>query len=379
MIYLDNAATTPVNPEVLNVMLPYFTEKWYNPSALYSKAKEVRKDIDRATSIIKSFINAKYDDEICYTSGGSEGNCWAITGFINYYRNMNKDVLIISTPIEHKSIQLCLQNCPRTVEVCYVDIDSNGSVVLNSLENILKKYFKKKTILCSIQFANNEIGTIQNMKQICAIAHQYGAIVHSDAVQAFGQIYIDIQEINVDLLSISGHKINAPKGIGFLYIKRGTKINPLIYGTQFNGMRGGTENVPYIMGLAKAVELCRPQEKARLISIRNYFIEKLKKQFNCKINGHLSNRLPNNINVTFNNNITGEALIYMLDMDNIMISAGSACNAHTNKPSYVLKAIGLSDVDIYKSARFSLFDNINETDVDIIMRKLTDAIKTISI
>lgn len=386
MIYLDNAATTPVKKEVLDAMLPYFTEKWFNPSSLYNKATEISKDIKSARDTIGRFIKAN-GEEIFFTSGGSESNCWAIEGFVNYCRSKSKTPpAIITSKIEHKSILLCVETIKRIgdASIYYVGVDKNGFIDLDSLNNILNvaSHINGSNILVSIQFANNEIGTIQHIKEIADLVHSYGAVFHTDAVQAFGQIPIDVNELHIDMLSASGHKIHAPKGIGILYVRNGIKINPLIYGTQMDGMRGGTENVPYIMGMAKAVQLCDLSFPAQIskINIRNYFIAKLLR-IGCKLNGdgiYDINRLPNNINVTFSQNITGEALIYMLDTGGIIISSGSACNSHTNEPSYVLKEIGVPEEEIYKSVRFTLTEDLTDSEVDEVMCQIKKAIKVIT-
>ncbi len=350
-IYLDEAATTKPKEEVIQAILPYLYEKWHNPSSLYSPSKSIKKDIEDVRKNVADTINADAS-EIFFTSGGSESNNWVIQGFHNQY----PEAAIITTTIEHKSILKCVDDIPN---VHFVGVNKYGAVVLEQLKNMLQ-YIKTRPILVSIQYANNEIGTIQNIKTIAELVHKYGGILHTDAVQAYGHIPIDVGQ-GIDLLSASGHKIGCPKGIGFLYKRNGVSIKPLIYGSQEQGMRGGTENVPYIIGLGKAVELIKNKKvDYDLCSKRNYFINQLKYKLGGKINGSMLNRLPNNINVTFSQSITGEALIYMLDTFNIYISAGSACNSHSVQPSYVLQEIGLSDDEIYKTVRITLPDNIDE-------------------
>lgn len=351
--YFDAAATTQVDIEVFNAMQPYFISKYYNPSSLYSTSKEIKKDIDNARHIIANSINAE-DNEIYFTSGGSESNCWAIQGFCKAYSH----TFVLTSKLEHHSIIECCNDLSSNNPVGYIDVSVDGTIDLVDLENELKHFSKYYPILVSIQLANNEIGVIQDIKTVAEIVHKYNAVLHCDATQAYCHIPIDVKELGVDMLTASGHKINAPKGIGFLYIRNGVDISPMIYGSQENGMRGGTENVPYIIGLAKAVELhqkCNNEfyQKA-LAEVQSYLIKQLKENFDCHINGSLTNRLHNNVNVTFNLPITGEALIYMLDTTGICISAGSACNSKSNQPSQVLKAIGLTNGQALKTIRITI-------------------------
>ena len=371
MIYLDEAATTKPKQEVIEAMMPYLTEQFYNPSALYSGANKVKKDIENAKKTIGDFINADSND-IYFTSGGSEANCWAIQGFINYCNRKGIEPTIITSVIEHKSILSCVDN--MNIDVHYIGVDHKGFIDMVALENVLEyvtcnnKYSKT---LVTIQHANNEIGTIQRVKDIANIVHKYNAVFHTDAVQSFGHVPIDVKELDVDMMSASGHKISAPKGIGFLYKKNEIKIDPLVYGSQMNGLRGGTENVPYIMGMSRAVELVENVTKYqfRMNFLRSHFIEQLE-LLGCKINGSLIERLYNNINVTFDQNIIGESLVYLLDMSEIMVSTGSACNSKSIEPSYVLKAIGLSDEDAAKTIRITLPDNITTDKIDKVISEL---------
>ena len=376
MFYLDTASTVQPKQEVIETMMPYLTEQWHNPSSLYSESTKIKKDIERARKIVGNFIGAN-NDEIYFTSSGSESNCWVIQGFVNYCNRRNKEATIITSVIEHKSIMECVK-CANA-DVNYVDVDKFGVIDTHCLELLLHNaYNEAKEILVSIQFANNEIGTIQDIKTIARLVHKYEGILHTDAVQVVGQIPIDVKELEIDMLSCSGHKIGAPKGIGFLYKKNGIEIDPLIYGSQMDGMRGGTENVAYIMGMAKAIELCDISEDKiiEMYKKRDYFIGCLEYKFGCKLNGY-SYRLPNNVNVTFPQNITGEALLYMLDMSDIKISTGSACNSKSIEPSYVLKAIGLADEEAMKSIRISIFDGITYKDIDEIIEEINKAIKLI--
>ena len=357
-IYLDSAATTQVKQEVIDAMMPYFGERFYNPSSLYGPSIDVANDVYKARETVGKFIGAK-PEEIYFTSGGSESNCWAIQGFIKNCIDIREAPLVIASKIEHKSIIECV----NSLYSCYykfVNVNRDGFVDLKVLDSILEEYYQYKKIIVSIQFANNEIGTIQNINKISELVHRYGAIFHTDAVQAFGHVPIDVNDLGIDLMSCSGHKIGAPKGIGFLFKKKGIGLNPLIYGSQMSGLRGGTENVPYIIGMAKAVELCKnkikPDSMWHQIQVRDYLIDFLTTESGCVLNGSKNNRLPTNINVILPHDITGEELIYRLDMEGIYISAGSACNAHSNKPSYVLEAIGVSEQDAKKSIRISLPD-----------------------
>jgi len=362
MIYLDVAATTKPKQEVVDAMIPYYTDKWYNPSSLYSSAVKIKKDIENARQTIGDSINAN-GSEIFFTSGGSEANCWAIRGFIDNCRINCRNPVIITSIIEHKSILNCLDH--MDADVYHIEVDKNGYINLKLLEEILHHLSVENSIdniLVSIQFANNEIGTIQKIKEIARISHKYNAIFHTDAVQAFGKLHIDVEKIGIDMLSASGHKIGAPKGIGFLYKKSSIEIQPLIYGSQMDSMRGGTENVANIIGMAKAVETM--DYNWNMKSIRNYMIDMLQDNFNCKINGSIVDRLSNNISVTFHQNITAEALIYILDMSGIFIASGSACNSHSSMPSHVLKAIGLTDEEAARTIRITLPDDIGYDEFD---------------
>ena len=389
-LYLDAAATASVHPEVVDSMLPYFNNMFYNPSSLYSQAKKVREDINKARHTIADFINAK-DHEIFFTSGGSESNSWAIQGFSKMCWKTGNPFVIIRSSIEHHSIIECCDNNSIVDRYDVVSVDTEGFVNIIQLENILRLWsgITRMSILVTIQLANNELGTIQNIKEIANIVHRYDGILHCDATQAFGHIPIDVKELGVDMMTASGHKIHAPKGIGLLYIKEGLGIQPIIYGTQERGRRGGTENVPYIIGFAKAVELCKmyfEENRGYQARTRNYLWQKLRDTFGCTLNGSKTKRLPNNINVTFPQNITGEALIYMLDTAGYYISSGSACNSHTNKPSHVLKAIGLSERDILRTIRITLPEsrssvmlNVRLQEIDEFLNELEKCLKILSI
>lgn len=376
--YLDEAATTKVKQEVVDAMLPYMTEKWHNPSSLYSSGADVKVAVDSARHTIANFINAK-DDEIYFTSGGSESNNWAIQGFVNNRNSKTHVPYIITTKIEHKSIMACTKNL-KLATVYYLDVDDDGFISISELEDaitlILSIGVEPKDILVSIQFANNEVGTIQNIINISNLVHLYGCTFHTDAVQAFGHVFIDVDVMGIDMLSASAHKIGGCKGTGFLYIKDGVEINPLIYGSQMDGMRGGTENVAGIIGMAKAVELSDWKDGAATKMVRDYFIDKLE-GIGCTLNGPRDNRLPNNINVVLPDGIYGENILYMLDIDGISIGTGSACNSRSIDPSYVLKAIGLTDDEAKQTIRISIPDDLTMDEADGIVDSIQKSIKII--
>ena len=378
-MYLDNASTTPVKQEVIDAMLPWLQDKWHNPSSLYSDATYAKIAIDNARKTIADFINAK-PSEIYFTSGGSESNCWAIQGFANSRLAKHHVPIVITTNIEHKSIMECVKNLPIAATY-FLSVDSSGFVDIDELEDIIKELIEKGTdpddILVSIQYANNEIGTIQEIWVISDVVHKYGCVLHTDAVQAFGQIDVDAQLNGFDMMSASAHKIGGCKGVGILYIKDGIQINPLIYGSQMDGMRGGTENVAGIVGMAKAVELasCKLSQRIAHISmIRDYFI-RLFDDINCKINGSEVYRLPNNINVMLPYDINGETLLYSLDVADIQIGTGSACNSRSIEPSHVLKAIGLSDDEASRCIRITIGDDFTVQDADYVAEEIDRSIK----
>lgn len=376
MVYLDAAATTKPDQRVIDAMMPYLITKWYNPSSLYNKAVDIKKDIDFARNIIGECIGAS-NNEIYFTSGGSEGNCWAIQGFVNECILNKKTPCIITSKIEHKSVLECVNN--SIAKSILIGVDQDGFVNVEELEHWLSTAKNLNySVLVSIQFANNEIGVIQRIKEIARIAHEYNAVFHTDSVQAFGQLDINVNELGIDMMTISGHKIGAVKGIGCLYIKNGINIQPLIYGTQMDSMRGGTENVPYIMGMSKAVQLIQRDKEyqLRLTIFRNNFIKKLK-AIGCKVNGSLDERLPNNISVILPDGVTGESILYMLDMSEIFVSTGSACNSHSIEPSYVLKAIKLTDEEAMRTIRISLPHDITMEDIDCVVDEIEKAIKII--
>lgn len=359
LIYLDHAATTAVHPDVLKEMLPYFTDKFGNPSSVYGFAANNKNKLTEARETIAGALGAK-SEEIYFTAGGSESDNWALKCTAEAYGVHGGH--IITTKIEHHAIlHTCkyLQN--RGYDVTYLDVDENGLVDLNTLEASIRP----DTFLISIMFANNEIGTIEPIKEIGEIAHRHGILFHTDAVQAFGQIPIHVDEMNIDMLSASGHKFNGPKGIGFLYIKKGLKLKSFIHGgQQERGRRAGTENVPGIVGIAKACEIAMAEMEERMkkeTELRDYLIERILKEIPyTRLNGHSKKRLPNNVNISFQF-VEGESILIMLDMAGICASSGSACTSGSVDPSHVLLAIGLPHEIAHGSLRLTIgYENTKE-------------------
>lgn len=379
LIYLDNAATTKTAPEVVEAMLPYFTEIYGNPSSVYEFAGKSKAAITKSREIIADALGASAN-EIYFTAGGSESDNWALKATAEAYENKGKH--IITTKIEHHAILHTGDYLEkRGYEVTYLDVDENGVVKLDEL----KKAIRPDTILISVMFANNEIGTIQPIKEIGEIAHENGILFHTDAVQAFGQIPINVDEYHIDMLSASGHKLNGPKGIGFLYIRKGVKIRSFVHGgAQERKRRAGTENVPGIVGLGKAVERAMATMEARTkqeIEVRDYLIEKILKEIPyTRLNGHRTKRLPNNINFSFQF-IEGESMLIMLDMDGICGSSGSACTSGSLDPSHVLLAIGLPHEIAHGSLRLTLSEEITKEDMDYVaasIKKIVERLRGMS-
>lgn len=367
-VYLDYAATSPVKDEVLKEMLPYFSNIFGNPSSVYSYARESKKAIDNARDIVAATINAKAK-EIYFTGSGSEADNWAIKGVASALKNKGKH--IITSKIEHHAVlHTCEYLEKEGFEVTYLDVDENGFVNLADLENSIRK----DTVLISIMYANNEIGTVLPIKQIVEIAKRKGVLVHTDAVQAYGNISIDVIDLGVDLLSLSAHKIYGPKGVGALYIKRGTKINSLIYGgAQEMKKRAGTENIAGIIGFAKAAELAIEnieEHATKLKKLRDKLIEEITKTIpHIRLNGDRVKRLPGNVNICFEY-IEGEALLLSLDLVGIAASSGSACTSGSLDPSHVLMAIGLTHEIAHGSLRLSIGDFNTEEDIDYVLKEL---------
>ena len=387
-IYLDNAATTKPSQKAIEAALPYLTEQWQNPSSLSRQSRNIYDVIGQARKDIADYIGAN-SSEIYFTSGGSESNCWAIQGFCNHCLREWTNPIVFTSKIEHKSIIECVKNyCDKSMnlETYFVDVDSDGYVDLEELEDMIKdeieSTFKCKPFV-SIQLANNEIGTIQPIKKIAELVHKYGGVLHTDATQVVGHLPIDVNELDVDMLSASAHKFNGLKGSGFLYVREGIKIEPLIYGSQNNGMRGGTENVIGIVAMATALKNCDTSfddssTNGKVIKIKNRLIDKISNlPYDICINNitPTSTVLPSILSITILENVTAEAVLYILDSAGIQISSGSACNSRTNKPSHVLKAIGLSDWDSVRTIRISFDENLTEEDIDMFVLELKKAIK----
>lgn len=378
-IYLDNAATTKTAPEVVEAMLPYFTEYYGNPSSVYEFAGKSKKAVNESRETIAKALGAQAN-EIYFTAGGSESDNWALKATAEAYESKGKH--IITTKIEHHAIlHTCEYLQKRGYEITYLDVDENGVVKLEEL----KKTIRPDTILISVMFANNEIGTIQPIREIGEIAHEHGILFHTDAVQAFGQVPINVDEYHIDMLSASGHKLNGPKGIGFLYIRKGVKIRSFVHGgAQERKRRAGTENVPGIVGLGKAVERAVATMKERTdreIEMRDYLIERIMKEVPyTRLNGHRTKRLPNNINFSFQF-IEGESLLIMLDMEGICGSSGSACTSGSLDPSHVLLAIGLPHEIAHGSLRLTLSEEITKEDMDYVaeaIKKIVDRLRSMS-
>jgi len=379
IIYLDNAATTPVKPAVLEAMIPYFTEKFGNPSSIYSISADNKKDITEARETIAKTINTDAEN-IYFTAGGSEADNWALKATAEAYGSKGKH--IITTKIEHHAIlHTCDYLAERGFEITYLDVDENGLIRLEQL----KKAIRSDTILISIMFANNEIGTIQPIAEIGKIAKEHGILFHTDAVQAYTQVPIDVDALNIDMLSTSGHKINGPKGIGFLYIRKGVKIHSFVHGgAQERKRRAGTENVPGIIGMAKAAEISTANMKERTekeIKLRDYLIDRLLLEVPySRLNGDRYKRLPNNFNVSFQF-IEGESLLIMLDMEGICGSSGSACTSGSLDPSHVLLAIGLPHEIAHGSLRLTLSDETTKEDIDFVIeeiKRIVDRLRSMS-
>ena len=361
-IYLDHAATTPIEDEVLEVMEPYFNKKYGNASSLHSKGRTAKKTLDNARKKFASELNADFK-EIIFTSGGTESDNMAIKGIVG------KKDHVITSKIEHHAV---LHACKDSkAEVTKLNVDKNGFADLEDLKNKIKE----NTKLVSIMHANNEIGTIQDIKKIGKTCKENNILFHTDAVQSFGKLNIDVKKMNIDLLSASAHKIYGPKGIGLLYKNRDVKLNPLISGGGHEfGVRSGTENIPGIVGFSKALELSKKEDKEKIKKLRNYLIDELLKIENSKLNGPKDKRLYNNVNVIFKY-IEGEALILKLDDDGICASTGSACSTKSLEPSHVLTSIGLRKQDAHGSLRLTLGRHNTKKEIDYTVKKIKKRVK----
>ncbi len=371
-IYLDNAATTRVRPEVVEAMLPYFTEKFGNPSSVYEFASQNKSAVDEAREMIAKSLGTDAKD-IYFTAGGSESDNWALKATAEAYKEKGNH--IITSKIEHHAIlHTCEYLEKNGFEVTYVDVDENGILKLDEL----KKAIRPTTILISVMFANNEIGSIQPVKEIGEIAKEHGILFHTDAVQAYGQVPIDVDEMHIDMLSASGHKLNGPKGIGFLYIRKGLKLRSFVHGGgQERKRRAGTENVPGIVGLGKAAEIAMATMEERTAyetKLRDLLIDRVLREVPyTRLNGDRTKRLPNNANFSFQF-IEGESLLIMLDMQDICGSSGSACTSGSLDPSHVLLAIGLPHEIAHGSLRLTLSHETTEEEIKYTVEKIKEIV-----
>ena len=366
-IYLDNAATTRPYPEVIQAMIKFSEEKFYNPSSLYSLAMEVRREIEAARIKIAKTLNCS-QEEILFTSGGTEANNWAIKGILQKYKSKGRH--IITSTIEHHSVlNLCHYLAKKGWDVTFLPVDKYGLVNVNAV----KEAIRDDTALVTIMFANNEIGTIEPIKDIASICRERGVVFHTDAVQAYGHLPIDVKDMNIDLLSASGHKFGGPKGVGFLYKNKDVDIATWAYGgAQEHSLRAGTENVAGIVGMGIAAERIAKniEEQGKQASLRDYFIERVLGEIeNTHLNGHPQKRLANNISISFNF-IEGESLMLLLDNFGIGVSTGSACASTSLEPSHVLLAIGLNHETAHGTIRFTISEETTKEDLDYTIEKL---------
>lgn len=371
-IYMDNAATTRVKPEVFEAMRPYFEDVFANASSIYRFAGTAAKAIEEARQTVADFLGAKAR-EIYFTGGGSESDNWALKATAFAKRDKGKH--IITTKIEHHAILHTCEYLEKLgYEITYLDVDENGVVRPDELEQSIRE----DTILISVMFANNEIGTIEPIKEIGRIAHAHGVLFHTDAVQAYGHVPIDVDELGIDMLSASGHKINGPKGVGILYIRDTVRIGSFIHGgAQERGRRAGTLNTPGIVGFGKATELAAASLADRAdyeSGLRDYLIERVCDAIPyAKLNGHRSTRLPNNVNFSFRF-IEGESLLIMLDQKGICASSGSACTSGSLDPSHVLLAIGLPHEIAHGSLRLTLSEDNTKEEIDFVVDQLVQIV-----
>ena len=371
-IYLDHAATTPTHPEVIKAMLPYYTDAFGNPSSIYSYGQEARGAVEEARIKVAELIGAR-SEEIVFTSGGTEADNLALKGVA--YANEHKGNHIITTSIEHHAVmKVCKLLAKRGLRITYLPVDEYGLIDPDDV----KKAITDKTVLISVMHANNELGTIEPVEKIGKIAREAGVYFHTDAVQAVGHVPVNVDELKVNLLSISAHKLYGPKGVGALYVRKGTKLVPLMQGgEQENGRRPGTENVPAIVGLGKAVELAGQEigkEAERLAYLRDKLIKGLVEKIDqIRLNGHPTRRLPNNVNVSVDF-VEGESMILNLDLEGICASTGSACSSASLEPSHVLLALGISPKQAHCSLRFTLGRENTGADVERVLEVLPEIV-----
>lgn len=373
LIYLDNAASTKVRPQVVEAMLPYFTEDYANSSAIYSFASRSAKAVEDAREELAAMIGAN-KNEIYFTAGGSESDNWAIKGVAEILPKKGNH--IITSSIEHHAVLHTCQYLEKNgYEVTYLKVDEDGRVSLEELQAAIRP----ETILISVMTANNEIGTIQPVAEIGAIAREHGIVFHTDAVQAFGHETINVDAMHIDLLSVSGHKFNGPKGIGFLYIRNSLKMGAMIHGgAQERKRRAGTVNVPGIVGMGAAARLARDgreEREEKIRQLRDYMIERIQKEIPyVRLNGHRTDRLSNNVNVSFRF-IEGESLLILLDQAGICASSGSACTSGSLDPSHVLLAIGLPHEIAHGSLRMTLSEENTKEEIDYTVEQLISIVK----
>lgn len=375
LVYFDNAATTKIYPEVLKEMLPYFSKIYSNPSGIYEFSARAKMATDLSRERIAKLINAN-PQEIYFTSGGTESDNWALKSLAQALRKKGNH--IITSKIEHHAIlNTCKYLENNGFEVTYLDVEGDGMVNPEQVMDCIKK----STIIISVMFANNEVGTIQPIKQIGRIAKENRVLFHTDAVQAFGQIPIDVKELNIDLLSASAHKLHGPKGTGCLYISSEVDITPFMHGgSQENKLRAGTLNVPGIVGFGKAAEIAlgkMPEKVKYETELRDYLIDSVIKNVPyTKLNGHRSNRLPNNTNFSFRF-IEGESLLIILDTLGICASTGSACSAGSKDPSHVLVAMGKTEDEAHGSLRLTLSDTTTREEVDYVVKSVAESVESL--
>jgi cysteine desulfurase len=374
-IYMDSGATTKPYKEVVDFAMEYLTDKWHNPSALYSKAANVKSDVENSRKIVADFIHAN-PEEIIFNSGSTEGNNHVIRGFDDMTSGKKSTIYI--TPIEHKSILNAAANPCIHSQVEYISVDEYGLVDLDALEKQLKG--KKSAFLVSVMAANNEVGSVNKLQRIAEIVHKHNGIFHMDATQLLPHYNVNVNELGADLLTGSAHKLGGIKGTGFLYVRSGINLPPLLFGEQESGSRGGTENVMGIMALAKAIELTKADmtNRTMLMTIKRNNLIKGLERLGCKLNGVYMHRLPNNVNVTLPPGVSGESIVYLLDLDGIYISTGSACNSKNVEPSHVLKAIGLTDDEANRSVRFTITEETTDEQIDYVLDCVEKSIKLLT-